>query len=442
MNIKNDKKFDVFSFFHGNYKTNLVLSLVDEKLEIFVREARKNDLLEEIYFSSFRYSQLILLNEKFKDFSTIDKIFSLIQNSLHQEDFELITHVDSICFLPNIIPNEKTPLMISQIEDKSSLDSNRTLLINSLLSLNKYEDKTQKFDLTKIQKVKEINQNPAVLYELCLLNDGRIAASFDDCTIKILDLDSFECECTLRGHTTLVFYISLLSKNRIVSSSADQTIKIWEPLKNSFTLSKTLEGHSSGVIKVIEISENRICSCSGDKTIKVWSSEAPYQTILTIRGHDDIITSIIELKSKKYIVSGGEDKKLCFWNSKNFTREKTIDNIYCNWNNSLIETNYNKVIVGGRVIYIINLDTFGVEKEIEYDRIKCTSALLYLGGDLVLCGCRIENRYSMLSVNIKTHSIVSVKEKVHDGYIRGFLRVKDSNLLSWSEDRTVKEWKI
>ena len=48
----------------------------------------------------------------------------------------------------------------------------------------------------------------------------------------------------------------MISNEKIISGSADQTIKIWE------VVLKTLEGHTDEVYDVIQLSNEKIASCS------------------------------------------------------------------------------------------------------------------------------------------------------------------------------------
>jgi WD40 repeat protein len=57
----------------------------------------------------------------------------------------------------------------------------------------------------------------------------------------------------------------VISNEKIISGSADQTIKIWE------VVLKTLEGHTDEVYDVIQLSNEKIASCSNNVQIKIWN---------------------------------------------------------------------------------------------------------------------------------------------------------------------------
>ena len=78
----------------------------------------------------------------------------------------------------------------------------------------------------------------------------------------------FRCIKTLKGHKDDVTFATFSpDENRIVSSSWDKTIKIWDT--NTGECLRTLKGHKQSVNSVLYSFDGaRIISCSDDKTIK------------------------------------------------------------------------------------------------------------------------------------------------------------------------------
>ena len=80
----------------------------------------------------------------------------------------------------------------------------------------------------------------------------------------------------------LSFFIVTLSSERLLSGSADRTIKIWY-INTGYCL-QTLEGHTQAVSCIRVLSEEKIISGSYDKTIKIKCLKkiaAPKQSMLT-----------------------------------------------------------------------------------------------------------------------------------------------------------------
>ncbi len=66
--------------------------------------------------------------------------------------------------------------------------------------------------------------------------------------------------------------LTVLQNGDLASSSADATIKIWNP--NNGTLKRTLNGHNSSVWSLTVLQNGDLASGSSDYTIKIWSTKS------------------------------------------------------------------------------------------------------------------------------------------------------------------------
>ncbi|ETO08107.1 hypothetical protein RFI_29281, partial [Reticulomyxa filosa] len=104
----------------------------------------------------------------------------------------------------------------------------------------------------------------------------------------INDLDKiikyFELLKILQGHEMSVRSVKFSSNgNTIVSSSEDETIRIWD-VKTGKQI-KILNGHIDCINNVIfSLDENYIISCSNDKTIRLWDIKTGKEKI-KLEGH-------------------------------------------------------------------------------------------------------------------------------------------------------------
>ena len=298
-------------------------------------------------------------------------------------------------------------------------------------------------NISETKLIQENKYDTNEIFSLCLTEDRRIACCSTDQTIKILNQKTLEIDLILEGHKNWVNHVSLLDNGCLVSSSSDTTIKIWKINKDGYKLVKTLQGHKGAVLKTIQLSNNRIGSCSFDESLKIWKSSEPYDEIITIPGESSF-DSLIELKNKKYIVSVSENNVIRFFNNSTYKCEKSIGGVECFWQNSLVETDDNRIIVGGGdgVISIINTVTFQLETKIKLSKDVCDIySLLYFhsnGGDVLLG----DSDGNLFQVELKELKIISIKNDLHDDWLTDLLLFDKNTLVSCSTDRIVKMWKL
>lgn len=126
-------------------------------------------------------------------------------------------------------------------------------------------------------------------------NPNLIASGSSDNTIKIWNIKNNECICTLTGHglnplTKIKAEISSVSwhpknPNLLASGAEDKTVKIWDITTQQCVC--TLEGHKSNVSSISWHPTNPdiIASGSWDHTIKVWDITTK-QCCYTLKDHE------------------------------------------------------------------------------------------------------------------------------------------------------------
>ena len=119
-----------------------------------------------------------------------------------------------------------------------------------------------------------------------------------------------------------VAWSPLLLGQKIVSSSNDNSIKIWD-IETSLCLS-TLSGHTNWVLSVAwSPFEQKIVSGSHDHEIKIWNAET-YECLGVLNGHTDYVTSVawspslLLLGQKIASASGSYDNGIKIWDISNY----------------------------------------------------------------------------------------------------------------------------
>ncbi len=137
----------------------------------------------------------------------------------------------------------------------------------------------------------------------------KLKSSFWRGLIRVWNLYTGELLGTFFGHSGQIYSVAISSDGRtLASGSADNTIKIWNPLPQTFT------GHSDEVYSVVFSPDGQtLASGSGDETIKLWNL-ATGELLHTFTGHSDAITSVAFSPDGQTLASGSGDETIKLWN--------------------------------------------------------------------------------------------------------------------------------
>ncbi|EGV62022.1 hypothetical protein CANTEDRAFT_131464 [Yamadazyma tenuis ATCC 10573] len=141
----------------------------------------------------------------------------------------------------------------------------------------------------------------------------RIVTASDDFTMYLWEpLKQSKPICRMTGHQKLVNHVSFSPDGRyIVSSSFDNSIKIWDGLKGTFI--GTLRGHVAPVYQTAWSSDSRLLvSCSKDTTLKVWDVRTRKLSV-DLPGHADEVFAVDWSIDGHRVASGGKDKSVRIW---------------------------------------------------------------------------------------------------------------------------------
>lgn len=341
--------------------------------------------------------------------------------------------------LKSYMDNMNEPSIINNLIMNTNLNIEKYLKNNdtqkNYADMIKYFNNLSIFEPVSVninQKTKFIAHNTQI-YSLLILNDGRIASCSGDKTIKIFDpKNNFNTDIVLEGHLNAVTHISQAKNGKILSSSFDYCIKIWNISKNSGGCEYTIKNaHADVIRKVIPISHERFASCSDDYTVKIWSfSTTPCNLLATLK-HNYCITSIIQFKGKEELAAGSfslQDHYTHIWDLQNYTEITKID-MECRLYDNLIECHGNILVGCGKEIK-------GQFIKIKDEQFGTVTALMELNDNELLVGLESGNMCKVTLQPLKKDMIITG----HKQAIVAIRKIDEFNCAVGSFDGTISIW--
>jgi WD40 repeat protein len=156
---------------------------------------------------------------------------------------------DGVCL--NAIVIHEYPRVIRELSDENIACGTSK---GEILILNKTGHPVQVLKVSRTMKI----------YSLIQLQDSRIAASFEDYTIRVLNMNG-TCDLTI-GHNDKVNGLVQLDDKKLVSCSQDRTIRLWDiENKQYFVISS-----SHKFTCLCQLKDGTIVTGSEDGMLHVW----------------------------------------------------------------------------------------------------------------------------------------------------------------------------
>ncbi|KAG8835358.1 hypothetical protein FRC17_003841 [Serendipita sp. 399] len=125
----------------------------------------------------------------------------------------------------------------------------------------------------------------------------------------------------LEGHTDEVWQIQWNHRgDRLASSSKDQTVIIWKlaHVSNSndpdWTLEKVLRGHTYPLNAISWSPDDKLLLSSGEHEVKLWDVESG-KCIRTLSEHHHLVNGLCWLPNGDGFITGGMDRKVVHWDA-------------------------------------------------------------------------------------------------------------------------------
>eukprot|EP01114_Cavostelium_apophysatum_P023179 TRINITY_DN8652_c0_g1_i1.p1 TRINITY_DN8652_c0_g1~~TRINITY_DN8652_c0_g1_i1.p1 ORF type:complete len:445 (-),score=91.01 TRINITY_DN8652_c0_g1_i1:16-1350(-) len=193
-------------------------------------------------------------------------------------------------------------------------------------------------------KDKEEGHQKQVL-SVAISTDGKYLASAGvDLLIRIWDLQSNTHIDSFKGHKDAVGALAFQrDSHQLFSGSHDRTVKLWNIDDMSYV--DSLFGHQSEITGLDILHQERAVTSSYDQTVRLW--KVVEQTQLVFKGNKSSIDCISMISNDKFM-SGSQDGAVTFWSGD---KKRPSDNFReahgNNWVTSVASCKYSDLAASG-----------------------------------------------------------------------------------------------
>jgi len=276
---------------------------------------------------------------------------------------------------------------------------------------------------------------------LSILNDGRLISSSFDKSIIIYNKTTYQPDFIINEHKGPVNYIIQLNSGILATCSGDKTIKLFNIKENNYNIIQTLNDHTNWINKIIEIENKYLISCSSDKSIIFYLKDN-----LKYKKNSQLSTNgncycISQIKENEICYSEyGNSEKICFYDIKDRKIKSSVSNISNSGCGPFIIISKDLLFISGEnKISIINIIYYELIREIEVPNSGYINGACMLNKNILFTG---DNKGTIRQWKIEEDNLllISKKEKAHNYSITNLLNIGNGHIASGSFDNSIKIW--
>ena len=192
------------------------------------------------------------------------------------------------------------------------------------LAIGNGEGKIQLWDCEKKKTITHFSGHKGIIYSVAFNPNPHfpiIASASHDETLKIWDLENFNCLQVLKEHNSWINSVTFSRDGKtLISASDDKTIRFWDfddQTKKWKSNRLTLQ-HDGGVRQIsISPDNTTLASASDDKTVRIWNLKTGCQIGENLVGNEGWVWSVAyghnSSNNSVLLASGGEDSTIRIW---------------------------------------------------------------------------------------------------------------------------------
>ncbi|KAK4532543.1 hypothetical protein CCYA_CCYA12G3400 [Cyanidiococcus yangmingshanensis] len=166
---------------------------------------------------------------------------------------------------------------------------------------------------------------PYYVQTLAVLDSAKLLTGSSDKTVTWLDVHTQKVLCIGKGHDDVVSALSAEPASGLVASGSwDRTVRLW---KHGQSL-QTLEGHQASVWALLFLSETKLLSASADRTIRLWDIRTG-QCEQSLQGHSDAVRALALIHTSarpaECFASAGNDGSILAWSASGQLLHRWLD---------------------------------------------------------------------------------------------------------------------